>query len=135
MPPERPLSPPLPAARCTPDWPRSLWLGRATRSLLPRIRLRAEREHPHERHLESNPRIRRQMQIPATDDRSLVEKLDVLGREHLRQPLEQLGRIELVAFVIAHHLFRGDACQQRCELIEHLRVIRRPLLQRACVVS
>jgi hypothetical protein len=59
----------------------------------------------------------------------LVVELHILRRESASELREKLGRVHIVTFVVCDHLLESDTYEQRRQLVEHLRVIRRPLLQ------
>ncbi len=69
------------------------------------------------RHPKSGARIGRQRQVAPPEDRGLVKQLHVLGRHQPRQPLEQLGRVQLIALEAGHQLLECHALEQRGELL------------------
>src|SRR5579862_1838157 len=95
----------------------------------------AKGDHAQQRHLEAAARVRSERQIALADDCGLIEELHVLRRKSLRELCQKLGRVQLIARVVAHCLLQADPDQESRELIEQLRVIGSEFLERLHVAQ
>ena len=109
----------LAGAAVTPAWPARISTGDVAPSTSG-----SERKHPKHRHLQPEPGIRNEHQIPPSSQPDLVVELHVLGRDLLCQPRTGFGEIGIGIGRAGQHLPHRNAMQGDHQLAEHVRVVR-----------
>ena len=92
---------------------------------------RTKGDHAQQRHLKAGARIGSEVEVAAPDDRRLVEKLYILGRDLRGKTGQELRWVKLIALEVRHRLPQSDAGEKPGELIKKLGMIGGPLLEGA----